>query len=560
MAKAFSLFYYGRIIIMEYLLTDFIPDIASIPDSSPSYYYQGYCVTTGELLRLPRTSLAEVIAKSLMQQLSTAPEYNQEGKMYGVLIVESAKGQQRVLKAFSGLLNGCSQVPGWVPPIPGREEVVADEVEVLRKLEAIKQEILELENIPQRQEYQDLQEQFSQKLLVLNQLHQQRKQQRHQQREKFLKTITGSQLDQALAELGDASRRDGIERKVLKKERDALIIPLQEIIRQADQKIHTLKQQRKQLSRQLQTQMHGTYTLMNFLGQSQTLQQLQPSGLPTGTGDCCAPKLLHYAAKRGFKAIAMAEFWWGQPTSDKIPGNFYGACAERCQPIMGFLLSGLNAVSSSHHLEVIYEDEFLIAINKPANLLSVPGRYLHTQDSVLSRIRNYYGDGNNFLAVHRLDLETSGILLIARNLDTYRQLSQQFQQRLVTKVYEALLDGVVENFPGLKNPIELPLWGNPDNRPYQEVNWLWGKPSITYVHLMDIQNHLTRIEFRPITGRTHQLRVHAVHPQGLDTAILGDQLYSPNSQYHRLCLHAREIEFVHPQFGEKIHLKTPTPF
>jgi tRNA pseudouridine32 synthase/23S rRNA pseudouridine746 synthase len=319
---------------------------------------------------------------------------------------------------------------------------------------------------------------------------------------------------------------------------------------------------------------------MNFLGQSLSLQQLIPEGMPTGTGDCCAPRLLHYAATHGLKPLAMAEFWWGSSlmNHDKIQGEFYAACAERCQPLMGFLLSGLRAnpptpfpcreggvLSPSptsggvwgEVIPILYEDEWLIAVNKPAGLLSVPGRYRDTQDSVLSRLRQLSPDGMEIIAVHRLDQETSGILLLARDGQTYRQLSEQFQKRQVRKVYEAVLSGSLTTDKGV---ISLPLWGDPQNRPYQQVNWQYGKPSVTHFQVIATEGNNTRVEFIPLTGRTHQLRVHAADARGLGIPILGDRLYGCRAAASRLHLHARELCFEHPQLGETLHIRIQTPF
>jgi tRNA pseudouridine32 synthase/23S rRNA pseudouridine746 synthase len=339
-----------------------------------------------------------------------------------------------------------------------------------------------------------------------------------------------------------------------------------------------LKQQRKALSRQLQSQMHAAYSLTNFSGQSLSLQQLMPGGsMPTGTGDCCAPKLLHYAATHGLRPLAMAEFWWGLSSmnQDKVQGEFYGACAERCQPLMGFLLSGLPQrqrggerekftlsrlhplTPSSVELPILYQDEWLIAVNKPAGLLSVPGRYRDRQDSVLSRLRHLLPDGIALMTVHRLDQDTSGILLLARNRQTHRQLNRQFQLRQVHKVYEAVLSGCVTIERGV---IKLPLWSDPQDRPYQKVDWHKGKPSLTRFQVIAKEGDCTRVEFMPLTGRTHQLRVHAADSRGLRVPILGDRLYGCRAVASRLHLHARELRFQHPQSRETLHLQTNTPF
>ncbi|MFB2919844.1 RluA family pseudouridine synthase [Aerosakkonema funiforme] len=549
-----------------HLISDFIDDNNAIGDLFPHYWYEGRCPESGDLLRLPRTAKIEAIAFGLMRFLASDDRYSREGKMYGVLLVQLPSGEERVLKAFSGLLLGQSVVEGWVPPIPGRDEVVLQESLTLAQLEAIKQELIALKQLPERQQYENLCREFEQRLLQMNSHHRTNKQERQEKRQILCETLTKEALSVALEQLDRQSQLDGIERRQLKRQRDDALQPLQQSIAQANMRMRELKQQRKELSRQLQAQMHAAYSLTNFFGKSRSLQQLMPGGSPTGTGDCCAPKLLHYAATHNLKPLAMAEFWWGLPSinGDKIPGEFYAACAERCQPLMGFLLSGLSGKDAIAHncfieqsLPIIYEDQWLIAVNKPAGLLSVPGRYRDRIDSVLSRLRHQLPDGMEIFAVHRLDLETSGILLLARNRQTYAQLSRQFQQRLVSKVYEALLSGSVTIERGT---IELPLWGDPQNRPSQQVDEQRGKPSMTHFRVMAREGNYTRVEFVPVTGRTHQIRVHAADSRGIGVPILGDRLYGCRTIANRLHLHARELSFLHPHLGEILHLVTQTPF
>jgi tRNA pseudouridine32 synthase/23S rRNA pseudouridine746 synthase len=535
-------------------LSDFVDGNAAISNLSASYHYQGHCPQSGALLRLPRTPLAETIALGLMQQL--AQQDSSEGKMYGVLLVELPDGEQRVLKAFSGLLNGCSHVAGWVPPIPGREEVALEETQTLSQLEAIKQELLTLKQLPDRQQYETLSHQFQQQLQLMSDRHQVCKQQRQEKRQQLCQTLSAESLAIALEQLDEASRQQGIERRILKRQQNQVLQPFKQQVEAIDQRIRQLKQQRKQLSRQLQAQMHTVYSLTNFSGQSLSLQQVMPAGIPTGTGDCCAPKLLHYAATHQLKPLAMAEFWWGAANQDKVQGEFYGACAERCQPLMGFLLSGLKSPAFFSKIEVpiVYEDEWLIAVNKPAGLLSVPGR--DRQDNVLSRLRHLFPNNLALMPVHRLDQATSGLLLFARDLPTYRHLSRQFQQRQVHKVYEAILSGIVTVEEGA---IALPLWGNPENRPYQQVD-SQGKPSLTRFQVIAREGKYTRVEFIPLTGRTHQLRVHAADARGLGIPILGDRLYGCRAFTSRLHLHARELHFQHPQTQQTLQLQVETPF
>lgn len=546
-------------------MNSFEVDSVNSLSSAPPYWYEGYCPKTGALLRLPRTHAAEAIARDLMQQLAVDQQYEREGKMYGVLLVETSSGEQQVLKAFSGLLKGRSLIEGWVPPIAGRDRIALEEAQTLGLLEAIKQEIMLLAQLPERQQYNKLVQDFGIDRRQLQLRHQQQQQDRHQQRQDLIQRLTGEALTSALAALDDQSRHEGMERRRLKRQHNLQLQPLQQIIQQADQRLYHLKQRRRHLSRQLQAQMHATYHLTNFAGTSITLQDLKLGGLPTGAGDCCAPKLLHHAATHDLKPLAMAEFWWGPASGDKRPGEFYGACVDRCQPLLGFLLSGLPpspiAPMGREALPILYEDPWLLVVDKPTGLLSVPGRYADRQDSVLSRLQSQF-EGASLLAVHRLDQDTSGMLVLARDAQTHRQLSQQFQQRQVNKQYEALLAGLLATDAGV---IDLPLWGDPADRPRQQVDWQRGKPSQTQFQVLQRSQEQTRVKFIPLTGRTHQLRVHAADPQGLGLPIVGDRLYGNDlaekqTIADRLYLHARDLQFHHPQFGNPIQLHSPTPF
>lgn len=547
-------------------------------DQYEAYRYEGNCPVTGELLWLPRTAEVEAIAHDLMQELQLAAPASaqgdrsgqREGKMYGVLLAEGPGGDRQVLKAFSGLLKGKAEVPGWVPPILGRDRVAQQEAQTLAQLEALKQHLMALQRIPERSHWASLAEQFEQRLREMGDRHRQAKAQRELQR-----AAPGASQEA----LNQQSRQDGMERRRLKQERDAVLGPLKTAIAQADEQIRQIKRQRKHLSQQLQTQLHQAHVLTNFGGRSQSLAQLLPGGLPTGTGECCAPKLLQAAAAQGLKPIAMAEFWWGASLGDKVQGEFYGACVERCQPLMGFLLSrsaGVRVGEIAAHLAatlpVLYEDEFLLAIDKPAGLLSVPGRTGDRQDSALSRLRQLRST-QTLIPVHRLDQATSGILLFAKDPQSHSLLSRQFQQRQVKKIYEALVVGpvvgpVVGSIAGSialdaeqsQGEIDLPLWGDPLDRPRQSVHADHGKPSLTRFRLLDdrpAERH-TRLELTPITGRTHQLRVHV--KAGLGSVILGDRLYGCQAPTDRLHLHAKALSFRHCHTGAWIEVRSQVPF
>ena len=533
--------------------------LGSDHDQDVTYWYEGRCPYSGEVLRLPRTLQSEAIAQVLMQELGRIYPHDIEGKMYGVLLAESLTGKRVILKAFSGLLNGKSQIERWVPPIAGREKVAIEESITLSKLAIIKQELIELSKIPERLEYEEKLQEYESEFQVLRDRHQVSKQARQLRR-----TLNNADLE----DLDRESQLEKMARRNFKHDRDQVLLPLKEAISSADAKMQVLKKKRRELSRTLQTQMHSAYVLTNFAGETRSLRELITEGaMPTGMGDCCAPKLLHYAATNNLTPIAMAEFWWGNPSADgyKIQGEFYGACVERCQPLMGFLLSGrrsptvpnISANLAPQDLQIIYEDAYLIAIAKPAGLLSVPGRYLDTQDSVLSRLRQSLSEDKTLYPVHRLDRQTSGILLFARDLDSLRSLSYQFQQRQIHKIYEAVLSGRIDIEQGT---IDLPLWGNPENRPFQQVDFERGKPSVTEFRLLENKENYSRIEFMPLTGRTHQLRVHSADSRGLGMTILGDRLYGCQAVTSRLHLHARELTFRHPRSQELIHLQIPVPF
>ncbi|NMF85512.1 RluA family pseudouridine synthase [Nodosilinea sp. P-1105] len=530
------------------------------------YHYLGTCPRTGQHHTLPRTALTKAIAQGLMAQLP--PADITEGKMYGVLLGQDTAGQLWVLKAFSGLWRGQRQRPGWVPPIPGREQVALQEAQTLHQLSQIKDRLLTLQHLPERATYALQAAEFTRQRQGLNAQHRQNRQRRAQQRQQWQQQLSGAPLTRALADLDQQSRRDKAELRAFKHNQRQTLEPLAIVVQRADQDIIALKRRRKGLSQQLQAQMHRVYTLTNFAGESLAIQDLAAQGnLPTGTGDCCAPKLLHWAAQQGLKPLAMAEFWWGQPQGDKQPGQFYGACTERCQPIMGFLLGGLaaqlpgSAIPYSLELPVLYADEGLLVVNKPPGLLSVPGRSSDRADSVLARLQLTQPEGAFLKPVHRLDQDTSGILLLARTAASHRHLCQQFQQRQVTKVYDALLDGVPPRPAGV---VDLPLWGDPTCRPRQSVDWQQGKPSITRYQVVDqetvAQGTTTRVTLYPLTGRTHQLRVHAAHPLGLNAPIQGDRLYGVYSPGQRLCLHASYLRVKHPHTNAWIEWMADAPF
>lgn len=322
----------------------------------------------------------------------------------------------------------------------------------------------------------------------------------------------------------------------------------------------------REMSQDLQLWLFHQYQMLNAKGERKDLVDIWQSYYsreklrrkyplpPGGTGDCCAPKLLQYAYQQGLKPVCMAEFWWGQSTKEELRqhGNYYPACRGKCKPILTWMLQGLEvdpdpALSGfpKQDIATVYEDDDLVVINKPSGMLSVPGRI--DDYSVETVMRQRYPD--SFVA-HRLDMGTSGLLIVAKNGEAYRSLQQQFIHHEVRKKYVALLERPAQG----TGVISLPLRPDPMNRPRQVVDMEHGKRAVTrYEFISD-----RMVALWPETGRTHQLRIHCAHPDGLCNPIVGDELYGNSGK--RLCLHAAEIWFTHPTTHEEMHLNSPIPF
>ena len=322
----------------------------------------------------------------------------------------------------------------------------------------------------------------------------------------------------------------------------------------------------KEMSQELQLWLFHQYQLLNAHGEKKDLVAIWQSYYtreklrrkfplpPGGTGDCCAPKLLQYAYQKGLHPVCMAEFWWGAPTKEEVRQhlNYYPACRGKCKPILTWMLQGLDVdpnpeLLGFQHMEipVVYEDDALLVVNKPSGMLSVPGRI--EDYSVEAVMRERYPDS---IVAHRLDMGTSGLLIVAKNGESYRILQQQFIRHEVKKKYVALLEHSGEG----SGSICLPMRPDPMNRPRQVVDMNHGKRAATRYEF--IGNRL--VALWPETGRTHQLRIHCAHPDGLSNPIVGDELYGTRSQ--RLCLHAAEIWFRHPVSGDEMHIKSEIPF
>ncbi len=325
------------------------------------------------------------------------------------------------------------------------------------------------------------------------------------------------------------------------------------------------------LSRELLPLIQDAYRFADASGEIRSLRDLfAPAEPPGGAGDCAGPKLLAEAYRLGLRPVALAEVWWGAPprSGDRHPGSYYPACQGKCAPILAHMLRGLPADPApvfgagsipASEPAIVYEDAEIVIVDKPAGLLSVPGRSRLLQDSVMTRLRARYPDATGQLVVHRLDLDTSGLLLAAKDPTTFSALQRLFSLRAITKRYVAWLDGEV---PGEQGLIDLPLRLDVDDRPRQIHDSALGKPAVTTWRVLTRAPGRTKVSLTPVTGRTHQLRVHTSHPLGLDAPIIGDRLYGRRTPEPgaRLMLHAELLAFVHPGSGVALRVERPAPF
>jgi tRNA pseudouridine32 synthase/23S rRNA pseudouridine746 synthase len=335
--------------------------------------------------------------------------------------------------------------------------------------------------------------------------------------------------------------------------------------------LRTLDAARTARSRVLMHQIQDCYTFTNALGDSRPLRELfAPAEPPAGAGDCAAPKLLAQAYALGLTPLALAELWWGAPsaTGDKRAGVFYAACRGKCLPILTHMLVGLPAdppplfgaaAFGPDEPLTLYDDPHLTVVAKPSGMLTVPGRSAALQDCVVTRLQARYPDAVGQMVAHRLDMDTSGLLVAAKDIATHSALQRLFSQRAIEKHYVAVLDGHVE---GEHGHVTLPLRPDIEDRPRNIHDPIHGKPAHTEWRVLARENGRTRVQFTPHTGRSHQLRVHAAHPEGLNAPIVGDRLYGhlPPEDDERLLLHAERLAFVHPVTGVMVQVEHPAPF
>ena len=580
--------------------------------------------------------LCVLAAEEVKKYIASRKEWQEElasGKMFGVLIVQTDNGitnneenQIGYLAAFSGNLGGKNLHPYFVPPVydllqPEGFFKIEEE-----QISAINIRIRELENSGS---YLDSKEKWKieteQAKAVLNQAKAELKMAKEAREIRRQSSPELSEEEQA--SLIRESQYQKAEYKRLEKEWKKRLEELETEVRHFDIEIERLKTERKERSAALQRKLFEQFRMLNALGEvkdlytifEQTIQKVPPAG----AGECALPKLLQYAYLHQLKPLAMAEFWWGDSPKNEIRhhGYYYPSCKGKCEPILQHMLQGLevdenpllNPVHEEEELEIVFEDEWLLVVNKPAGMLSVPGK-AEDRDSVYHRLKKKYPEATGPMIVHRLDMATSGLLLVAKTKEVHQDLQAQFANRSIKKRYVAVLDGTIiktekETKPiaekailiaketvstkktakaertGRTGRIELPLCLNPLDRPRQMVSRKHGKEAITEYQIIsesekntsesentfnesnridesersiNESRKYTRIIFYPLTGRTHQLRVHAAHPEGLGCPILGDELYGKKAD--RLYLHAEYIEFRHPIYGDILCIQKEADF
>lgn len=476
------------------------------------------------------------------------------GKMFGVLVVKDSYGKLGYLAAFSGKIANSNQQHHFVPPVYNILDKNGFYLRTENQLNKINEQITTLEN---SSAYLKLKEEYFNETTINNKLlfdEQSKIKKRRKLRKEQNKTNNQQNINEEFYlreyEVYLAAKNQSLKEDYLSYQKQ----------------IDSLKQQRKEISAEVQLNIFEHFEFLNKNNETQNLLAIfnnTEQNIPAGAGECCAPKLLQYAFKNQLTPICMAEFWWGKPlnTSVRKHKSFYAACTGKCKPILSHMLKGiflnsnpiLTQLDEKKEIEIIFEDNSLIIINKPNDLLTVAGKEIN--DSVYSRIKKSHPNTTGPLIVHRLDMSTSGVLIIAKNEIAYKNIQSQFINRTIKKRYVAVLDGVLKKNSG---EIKLPLRVDLNDRPKQLVCDTHGKTAITKWETIEVKDNKTKVYFYPITGRTHQLRVHAAHNLGLNTAILGDDLYGTKA--NRLHLHAESITFKHPITNKTVTFKAPTPF
>ena len=490
------------------------------------------------------------------------------GKMMGVLVVRNVAGEVGYLAGFSGLLCGANRQAGFVPPVLDflapdgcfkREEAA---------ITAINHKIAEIER---SDEYHSAVEAVAHSECYAHETIAARKQQYAANKKvRDEKRASGTATAAELEALIHQSRFEKAELKRLARACNEQVESARALLLPFTQRIAALAAERKQRSAALQEWLFTQFNVLNGRGEKASLLQIFATYTgtlpPAGAGECAAPKMLHYAYENNMQPLAMAEFWVGASPTGEVRRNgfFYPSCKSKCYPILSYMLQGIDVEESALErggdnlsaIKVVYEDDSLIVVDKPHDVLSVPG--IVGGSSVQDWLRCTY-KSNDIFVVHRLDMATSGLRVAARSMDVFKAMQGLFASREVEKRYVALLNGVPQQCEG---EITLPLMPDYDHRPCQKVSFEEGKPAKTIFKLLrNVQcgsSECALMSLQPVTGRTHQLRVHCAHHLGLNVPIVGDALYGATAE--RLMLHASYVAFRHPVSGRRVEFSSLAPF
>ena len=526
--------------------------------------------------------LAKIATKEVQEYLENQTDFKHNfglsednttlpiGKMFGVLVVKNSKNEIGYLTAFSGKLADKSLPDKFVPPvfnmrsygsfyIKGEEEIT----EMNHRLSFLEQN----ENyIHLKKSLQNITKNINDDLEKEKQKLKRYKKERKARKKTGRSTLNESDFNLLNKKLIQESFNNQFYYKELEEYYKSKVAKKRKELAAFDDEIANIKKDRKEKSNYLQQTLFSKYAFLNHKKESRSLLNIFNNPAikpPAGSGDCSAPKLLQHAFLNDLTPICMAEFWWGISPNSAIRKhkNFYPACQGRCKPILAHMLEGikmddnllLKNLSENKELEIVYEDDVLLVVNKPSEFLSVPGK--NVSDSVYTRIKKKYPKATGPLIVHRIDMSTSGIILLTKTKEANKILQNQFITRTIKKRYVALLNGDLTKDKGT---IKLPLRLDLNDRPRQLVDFEYGKNAETNWEIIKKENGKTKVYFYPITGRTHQLRVHAAHKDGLNTPIVGDDLYGKKE--NRLHLHAEFIEFSHPKTNKIISFSVAPDF
>jgi len=517
--------------------------------------------------------LSVFAAEELKEYLLTRIEWKEElskGKMFGVLVVLNKNKELYWLAAFSGNLAHQNQHSFFVPPVYDLLHPQGFFIKKEKEITAINHQIIALESSPtylhSKQQHQTQKRRFEEKIKQEKIKLKQEKQKRDLLR-KELHACEEQEYTNKQQKLIQESQFQKAEFQRLKKTGQKELAAIEKEFLCIENKIAEMKNERKQQSATLQTQLFEQFSFFNARGERKDLnaifQQTVQKTPPAGAGECAAPKLLQYAFTHDLHPVCMAEFWWGTSPQSVIHhhGSYYPSCQGKCKPILGHMLQGLEVdpnplakdPSDIAVVDIIYEDDYLAVINKPAGMLSVPGK---SNRLSIEEWANYtFSQAEAPSLVHRLDMATSGLLLIAKQQKIHKALQAQFLNHTIQKQYIALIEGRVKEKEGT---IDLPLSPDYLNRPYQKLDFEQGKKAITHYKVIKQDKNRTLLALSPLTGRTHQLRVHMAHPLGLGMPIVGDELYGNKAE--RLYLHAQRVTFIHPITHKKMNIENKLPF